>query len=116
MAGTSRLSKQLMQIAKQLKCTFSFRDKPLSVTEVFSDIGLLPGLAKRADQLCALCLGYGIGANFEEAEGTMLGNKVNFDDVTPNILRYLCILDVLLEFQKASPSENVIVLDDLMYD
>jgi intracellular multiplication protein IcmS len=111
----SRLSKQLEMVASYLGLSFSFKDKPLSRSEVFAEIGLLPGLAKRADQLCALCLGYGIGAHFEDAEGTMLGQKVTFDEVTPDVLRYLCFLDVLLEFQKTSPSGTV-VLDDLVYE
>jgi intracellular multiplication protein IcmS len=73
-------------------------------------------LARRADQLCSLCLGYGIGATFEESEGTRLGQKVIFDDVTPEILRYLCILDVLLEIINSSTTDGVTVLDELMYD
>jgi intracellular multiplication protein IcmS len=110
------LSKKLVDLAISLGASFSLNDNPISHAEVFSDIGLLPALARRADQLCSLCLGYGIGATFEESEGTRLGNKVIFDDVTPEILRYLCILDVLLEIIKSSTIDGVTSLDELMYD
>ncbi len=58
----------------------------ISPEEVFSPTGLLPALARRADQLCSLCLGYGLGATFEESQGTILVFKVVFDDITPSIL------------------------------
>jgi intracellular multiplication protein IcmS len=116
MASNKELSKKLTSLAISLGASFSLNGEPISHAEVFSDTGLLPALARRADQLCSLCLGYGIGATFEESEGTRLGQKVIFDDVTPEILRYLCILDVLLEIINSSTTDGVTVLDELMYD
>lgn len=110
------ISKQLIALATALKVRFTFNGKPLTQEEVFSRTGLLPGLAKRADQLSSLCLGYGIGASFADAEKTLLGTEVSFDEVTPNILRILCITDVLMEFIKSSSSKELISLDELMYD
>lgn len=110
------LSKKLSDLAVSLGMGFSLNGSPISNAEVFSDTGLLPALARRADQLSSLCLGYGIGATFEEIEGTRLGVKVIFDDVTPEVLQYLCILDVLLELVGTSTSEGITALDELMYD
>ena len=114
--SNKELSEKLASLAISLGANFSLNGNPISHMEVFSDTGLLPALARRADQLCSLCLGYGIGVSFEESEGTKLGQKVIFDDVTPEILRYLCILDVLLEIINSSTTDGVTVLDELMYD
>ncbi len=110
------IDKKLIAIAKQLKVTFTFKDQPISYQDIFSTTGLLPGLTKRANQLSSLCLGYGLGATFEETEGSLLGNKVIFDEFTPDILRLLCITDVLNELVKTSPNRELVPLDELMYD
>lgn len=110
------LTKQLTDIAKSLNVRFTFNQKPISFEDVFSSTGLLPGLAKRADQLCSLCLGYGIGVSFDDAEKALLGNEVKFDDVTPSVLRLLCLMDVLMELIKSAPSKDAVSLDELMYD
>ena len=110
------LIKQLSNIAASLNVRFTFNGKALTSEEVFSAEGLLPGIARRADQLCSLCLGYGIGVSFEDAEKAPLGVAVKFDEVTPPVLRLLCITDVLMELIKASSSKEVIALDELMYD
>ena len=103
-------------IAKALNANFTFNDRAIPVEEALTDTGLLPAIARRADQLCSLCLGYGIGISFEETEKATLGVKVIFDDVTPNSLRYLCIADVLSELINASPNKPLTPLDELMYD
>lgn len=108
--------KQLCSIAKTLKANFTFKGKPISYEEVFSFTGLLPPLAKRADQLCSLCFGYGLGISFEDVEQSLTGTKVKFDDVTPNVLRYMCIADVINEIMQAAPSRDTTPLDELMYD
>lgn len=95
---------------------FYLNDRFLSYEEVFVDTGLLPAIAKRADQLCSLCLGYGIGVSFEEAEKTLTGTKVVFDEVTPDVLRLMCMTDVISELMKTSADPNRTPLDELMYD
>lgn len=110
------LSKKFMAIARTLQANFTMNGRPISYEEVFSDTGLLPALARRADQLCSLCLGYGIGVSFEETDNTVLGVKVMFDDVTPNVLRYVCLTDVLCELIYQGPSRDSTPLDELMYD
>jgi intracellular multiplication protein IcmS len=110
------ITKRIQAMARALKAGFTLHDKPIIYEEVFSDTGLLPAIAKRADQLCSLCLGYGIGVSFQDADKTTLGVKVQFDDVTPDVLRLLCICDVLSEIIKASASRDRVSLDELMYD
>ncbi len=110
------LQKKFIQIAQALNASFTLNGRIMSYEEVFADTGLLPAIARRADQLCSLCLGYGIGISFDEAEKSILGVKITFDDVTPNLLRYLCVMDVLSELIKAGPSKSSTPLDELMYD
>jgi intracellular multiplication protein IcmS len=110
------LQDDLAKIAKGLNAKFTLNDRPISYDEVFSDTGLLPAMARRAEQLSSLCLGYGIGVTFDEAEKTLLGIKVTFDDVTPNIIRYLCLTDVICELIQSGPTPYATPLDELMYD
>jgi intracellular multiplication protein IcmS len=110
------LEKKLTAIAKQMGVTFSLKGSIVSYKDIFSDTGLLPGITKRADQLAQLCLGYGLGATYEDVEGALMGVKVNFDEFTPEVLRLLCILDVLYELVKSSPTRDEVSMDELMYD
>jgi intracellular multiplication protein IcmS len=112
----SDFAKKLKAIAKALKVTFTLNGKPANLDEVFSEKGLLPAIARRADQLASLCLGYGIGIKFEETTSALLGVSVEFDDIVPNAIRYLCILDILCELIYNSPSKELVPLDELMYD
>jgi intracellular multiplication protein IcmS len=108
--------RQLYLIARTLKVNFTFKGKPISHEEVFSFTGLLPSIAKRADQLASLCFGYGLGISFEDAEQSLTGVKIKFDDVTPNALRYLCVTDVVCELMRAASSLESTPLDELLYD
>lgn len=112
----TELQLKLIQIVKHLNANFTLNDKAVSFEEVFADDGLLPAIARRADQLCSLCLGYGIGITFDEVEKSLLGIKVNFDEVTPNSIRFLCITDVVIELIQSGPSSEVTPLDELLYD
>jgi intracellular multiplication protein IcmS len=110
------IAPKLCAIAKQIGAHYSLKGRPITFEEVFSDTGLLPGLARRADQLSSLCLGYGLGATFEDVEDSLLGLKVSFDEFTPDSLRLLCLMDVLYEIVRMSPSQDDVALDELMYD
>jgi intracellular multiplication protein IcmS len=116
MAINPIFKRKLCNIAKALNGNFTLNSRPITYDEVFNDVGLLPAISRRADQLCSLCLGYGIGVTFDEAEKALLGVRVVFDDVTPDTLRFLCITDVLNELIKAGPSKESTPLDELMYD
>ncbi len=110
------LQKSLVKLAKAMNAKFYLNERMISYDEVFSETGLLPAIARRADQLCSLCLGYGIGVSFDEAEKSLLGVKAIFDDVTPNVLRLMCITDVLSELIQSASDKTKTPLDELMYD
>ena len=110
------MSQQIAKIVRVMGARFSLNGRPMTADEVFAPTGLLPAIARRADQLCSLCLGYGIGVTFEESEGSVLGVQVVFDDITPNILRMLCITDVVFELTQGTPRGEMTALDQLMYD
>ncbi len=110
------MSVLVIKVARTMGARFSLNSRPMTLEEVFAPTGLLPAIARRADQLSSLCLGYGIGVTFEETEGATLGVKVIFDDITPNVLRILCITDVLNELIQPTPRGEMTSLDQLMYD
>ena len=110
------INQKLIKIAQCMDSSFTLNDRIISLEEIFADTGLLPAMARRADQLSSLCLGYGIGISFEEAEGSLLGVKVVFYEITPDVLRLLTITDVLNELINAAPSRQSVSLDELMYD
>lgn len=110
------IHKSMALIAASMNAKFYLNDRFLSFDEVFADTGLLPAMARRADQLCSLCLGYGLGLSFDEAENALLGTRVIFDEVTPNVLRLLCLTDVVNELIQGGPSRDYTPLDELLYD
>ena len=112
----TNLSKCMIKISAAMNAKFYLNDRFVSYDEVFSPQGLLPAFARRADQLSSLCLGYGLGVSFNDAEGSLLGIEVIFDEVTPNSLRLLCMTDVLNELMVGGPSKDYTPLDELMYD
>ncbi len=110
------ISLQLVKVVRVMGARFSLNGRPMTIEEVLAPAGLLPAIARRADQLCSLCLGYGIGVTFEEVEGSVLGVRVVFDDITPNILRILCMTDVINELTQGTARGDMTALDQLMYD
>ncbi len=110
------IQKALSLISVHLKVKYYLHDRFLTFDEVFAETGMLPALTKRAEQLSSLCLGYGLGTTYEEAEGSLTGKRVIFDDLTPNSVRLLCIVDVIHELIQGSPSADYTQLDELMYD
>lgn len=110
------LTNQLAAVAEAMGCKYLVRGEPVAYDHVFSPTGLLPAIMRRADQLCSFCLGYGLGLTFERSDTATLGVVVQFDTTTPNVLRLLCVTDVLYEFMQQAPSPEAISLDDLMLD
>lgn len=110
------LIKNLQAIVKKMGVNFSIKNKRLTCDNLLSDEGVLPGLIKRADNLAKLCLGYGLGAQYEDAEDTLLGFKFSLDNATPTSIRLLFIVDVLCEFVERSPSRESVALDEILYD
>ena len=110
------IPKSMSMIAASMNAKFYLNSRFLSFEEVFSYTGLLPAIARRADQLCSLCLGYGLGVTFSDAEEGLMGSRVVFDEVTPNVLRLLCMTDVLSELIQGGQSKDYTQLDELLYD
>ena len=112
----NKLIKQCYVLAKALKVNFTLNGNSIPYKDVFAENGMFPAIAKRADQLSSLCLGYGLGASFSNEERSMLGVRLAFDKVTPDSLRLLFIADVLSELIYTAPSRNTTPLDELLYD
>lgn len=112
----TEISERMGRIAEGLKVTFMLNAKPINVSEVFAETGLLPAIAKRADQLCSFCFDYGLGISFDEIEPSLLGVRVIFDDVTPMVLRYMLMTDIIMDIISVSPNKEQIELDELLYD
>jgi len=112
----SELQKHLETIVKKSKKTFTLKGKPISYADMFLETGVLAGLAKRADNLASLCLGYGLGIKTEDDDKALLGIRVRFDEYTPDILRVFFIIDSLYDLMRMSPSANEVQLDELLYD
>lgn len=114
--AAANMTEMMIKAARALQGNYSLNGRPMTMDEVFSLSGLLPGIARRADQLSSLCLGYGIGVTFEDEEGTPLGIRVVFDEITPNGVRLLCMIDVLNELMRGSRPGEMTALDQLLYD
>lgn len=103
-------------ISAAMNAKYYLNNRFMTYEEVFADTGLLPAITRRAEQLCSLCLGYELGATYEDAEEAIQGKRVLFDEVTPNVLRLLCMVDVLHELIQGGPSKDYTPMDELLYD
>ncbi len=108
------LTKYLCSLTESLNCKFTLRGQAVPTEKLFADTGLLPGLLRKADQLSQFCLGHDLGIRFEDAPGTMLGNKAELNDKISDGLRLLCLLDVMMEIIYAAPSREAVPLDELL--
>ena len=107
--------KQIHTIAKALNASFTFNERPISVEEALRNWFVTGNFSSSRSALFTVPRLW--HWHFvEEAEKSILGVKVVFDDVTPNVLRYLCIADVISELINASPNKPNTPLDELMYD
>lgn len=116
MSSNQEVVQLLKKILSSQKKRYVIKGRDIDSEEMLADSGLLPAIAKRADQLSALCLGYGIGVSFVEKERSLLGTSVQFDDVTPLPLRLLFIYDIIEELGKGAGPGEKIHLDELLYD
>lgn len=106
----------LCNLVKTTNISFTFYGKSISSQDAFANSGLLPSIAQRADKTCSFCLGYGIGASFVEDETAMLGFKVQFDEITPDILRLAYLYDAILAIIDSAEDKQEVSLDDLIYE
>lgn len=106
----------MSNIMRHQGISFTLEGQPIKYEDVFAENGMLPPIAQRADQLCSLCLGYGLGITFEEDSQGTVKKRVKFDEATPKVLRYLCLTDVMCELSKRAPEPSVTPLDELLYE
>ena len=112
------MHKDIVKVCKgltsRMQVNYQLRSRKITAEEVFSETGLMPAIAKRADQLSLLCFGQGIGVVFEDDASSMLGVKARFDgEISVNAL--LCILDTLIELTRGV-RQGIVVLDELLFD
>ncbi len=108
------ISQMLVDIAKEMNAQFYLLGKMISAEEVFAPSGLLPALAKRADDRCIFCVGFGLGISMKDSEQGVLNAEVLFDEATPMGLRLAFITDVLCELIDSSPTSDYTPLDELL--
>ena len=111
-----KLTAIFCDLAKSKDWGFQLRGRDLTLDEMFVFNGVLPGLAKRADQLSLLCFGYGIGVEFEDTESSILGYQLALTDDASNVVRLACLYDVLNEIANASSLTGKIQVDELLYE
>ena len=103
-------------ISKKNGLQFSLRSKKIEDEEVFSDVGLLPALLKRADQLSSLCFGVTSSATYVDEEKSILGTKLLLkDNASLPMGVYLSLLDTIEEITRGVRNGRV-DLDELLYD
>ncbi len=111
-----QIGETLARIFTAEKKQFVFNGKLLSMSQIFAENGLLPGLVKRADEMVVFCLGYGMGADFVEDQNSLLGQRVQFDTMTPDSLRLLFIYEVIMDIAEvAYDGDGNIILDEVIY-
>ena len=110
------LYERCKQLATTMRYEFSLKGRSLSADEVFSDTGLLPVIADRANKHCVLCFGYGIGVSVVSEEHATAGKKMVVDDKAPQVLALLFILDVLIALAATNTAKGRVVLDELLLD
>ena len=108
------ISEMLVAIAKEMNAKFYLLGKMISAEEVFASTGLLPAFAKRAEDRCLFCVGFGLGISMKDSEQGILNAEVVFDEATPMGLRLAFITDVLCEMIDSSPTNDYTPLDELL--
>lgn len=111
-----RLTNILVTHSRTQNWGFTLRGNPITPEEIFSSNGLLPAMAKRADQIATLCFGYGIGVDLPKQEKTTLGYTVTLRPSATAFVLVLCIFDVLEEIAKNASKKNKIAMDELLYE
>jgi intracellular multiplication protein IcmS len=110
------LSNALITYSTSQNIDFTLRGSNITYEEVFSPVGLLPAMAKRADQIASLCFGYGIGVDLPKQEKTTAGYTLTIRENAPPFIIALCVFDVLEEIIKNASNKQKVALDDLLYE
>ena len=106
-----------IKLSEKESLTFKMKGRDITAEDVFSSRGLMPAIAKRADKICRLIFGYGVGVSFKKYEASTLGEEVSFDSGLPNVLVLHLFYYVVSELlQKSQDSSGNIVVDELLYE
>lgn len=108
-------TEQLVAIANHMQWRFKLKGDNITPEEVFAHNGLLPGIAKKANQMALLCAGADIGAQISEDKNSTLGKTVTFEKEQLSLPAILFIFDQIMEMSKLGDG-LAISLDDLLYD
>jgi len=109
----------LYKILLALNVVFTYDEKNISYSKVFSPTGFLPSIERRAEQLLQLTARRRLGITFEEAEGSLVGTKITFEKDISWTVRLFPTLVVLLDLCKDTRQYElslVVALDSLKYD
>ena len=87
----------------------------MTYEEVFSIYGLMPAIAKRADQLAYLCFDHGIDITISDYRKSKLGKTVALEKTNTPLIRLICLADVLCELAKSNKNGKI-NLDELVID
>jgi intracellular multiplication protein IcmS len=109
------VKKVCVNLASQLEVGFVLRSKKISPDEVFSEVGLLPALMKRAEQLSLLCFNKRLGVSFKDSDSAMLGVRVEMEGDKLPISSLMCLSDVVIELTRGVRGADISV-DELLYD
>lgn len=102
------------KISKKRNVTYVLKSKEIESEKVFSIIGLLPSIMKRADQLSLLLFGQKTGVQFKDNDKAMLGVEVDIAQCT-ELTSLLCVADVVSELINRGQDKRISV-DELLYD
>lgn len=106
-----------LELVKQDNIEFTMRGAEITAEDVFSTRGLLPAFAKRADKICNLIFGYGIGASFKKIDASTLGEEVVINDSVPKFLQLHCFFHVVQELiDSSNDGRGRISVDELLYE
>lgn len=95
------IAKLCTSLGERAEVSYFYRGRDLQGEEVFSPFGLLPAILKRAESLCLMCLGKGLGVSFKDTKKSMLGYSVEIEEEQRHFLQILCVVDVMEELHKS---------------
>ena len=101
--------------AFSLKSNSGAQSSMITAEAAFAANGVLPAIAKRAEQICSMALGTELGATYKKCTKSPISREVSFNSGPLNSARIMIIADILLETIRFGGSE-VISLDEFLYE
>ena len=112
-----QLSDSCIKYAQMKGVSFTFKNKPLSHEEVFAAFGILPGVLKRANKICSVCVGTSLGGTFPKTDRSYLGYSLELKELSlPLPFAMLFIVDVLEAVIAGKGPASTVALDEFSYE